>query len=285
MSDFLFGSEESGTPVETRRGTTELAQLLRTGNQEGFASMMAPFHRVGAQGFQSMFGFDPASAGVGDVVQDLLASPEDRTAGLFSSMEPFERRETARQVEDMRSMFGTVGGRFGTGAMTGETELRGELAQRFARSREEALLAAEELRSNVLSSVMQMANQSRSIDAQNIGNLLSFFAPGAPVQKQGALGGLISTAGNIWAINKMMNRGDEEPGLPGGAGLDPNSGEFTGFPDWFSPSGGSPSASAGGGGGGAADTIGDIGMTVGPMLPPPWNIIATVGSQVPRLVA
>lgn len=84
----------------------------------------------------------------------LLASPEDATRGLFSALEPFEERETERQVAGLREAFGTAGGRFSSNLLGGESMLRGELANQFGLARQQGLLGAEQNRISALNALL-----------------------------------------------------------------------------------------------------------------------------------
>jgi len=194
--------ELSGTPKETRAGTQELANLFRSmfgGGPEGLVEGLAPFTRLGSQSFQSMYGVDPSMLGIGEIAQELLAHPEDLTAGLFRSMVPFEERETSRQVAGLREMYGTMGGRFSRNLMQGESELRGELGGQFARERQRALLEAGGQRAQTLLGLMNQMQASQAMGQQGLGMIMDFFRPGAPVYQEAMLPYLIAAAGRVAA--------------------------------------------------------------------------------------
>jgi hypothetical protein len=177
MGDTLFGRERSGTPIETRGATSDMARMF----QQMIRSQMGS-------------GFQPGRQGI-DAAADI-------TAGFGEAMRPFEDRETARQVAGMREMFGTAGGRFGSSILQGETELRGELGNQFARARLEAMLQA-------LAPVL-------GAEQQQLATMAGFLAPGAPQFQQGIFGDLLGAGG--MALGAFAGR-------PGGGG---GGGNFTG---------------------------------------------------------
>lgn len=203
MSDFLVGKERSGTPLETRGGSDQLARLLesilRGGEGGGLERSMAPFHRMGAQSFMNQFGLDPSELGIGDVARSVLADPADRTRGLFAAMEPFERRETEHQVGNLRDIFGTMGGRFSRNVGDAETQLRGELGGQFARSREQSLLEAGGQRIQALLGLLQGVNESSRTGLAPLEMMMNFFRPGEMVWQEGVLPDLIRAGGNVAA--------------------------------------------------------------------------------------
>lgn len=88
------------------------------------------------------------------LAEALLAGPEEATRGLFSALEPFEQRETERQVAGLREAFGTAGGRFSRNLLGGESMLRGELANQFNLARQQGLLGAEQNRIAALNALL-----------------------------------------------------------------------------------------------------------------------------------
>jgi hypothetical protein len=205
MSDLMFGRERSGTPLETRGGTQQLARMLQgllggsPAGARGLENMMEPFHRMGAQSFMNLWGLDPRELGIGEVARDVLAHPGDRTRGLFSAMEPFEERETQRQVAEMRDIFGTAGGRFGRNVAGAEGELRGELSGQFARSREQALLEAGGQRIQALLGLLGAGIQQQGASLAPLELLTRFFQPGPMVWQEGIAPDIIRGAGNVAA--------------------------------------------------------------------------------------
>ena len=177
--DQLFGGEVSGTPIETRGGTTQFANELLTGGsrlQQGAA--------------QGALGFGPQGVGIEDAVRRLLADPSDRLQGLFAALEPFERRTTNEAIATTRGSFGRLGGRFSTNILEGEARTQGELGAQFARTREEALLQAQGQQSQALAVILQALLGAR-------GQTLDFFAPGAPNFQEGFFGDLLAAGGNV----------------------------------------------------------------------------------------
>lgn len=221
MGDTLFGGEKSGTPVETRGATKDLARLYQGLMSGGTQGMMDFFQGQSGNAFGSMFGITPDRAGVADAVQGGLTSPADRMRGLFAAMRPFEDRQVNQAVAGTRNMFGTAGGRFSRNLQGAEAQTRGELANQFARSRQEGLLSAQAQQSNFLAQLMGLANQSAGQGLQGMGLMNQFMQPGAPVYTQGILPGLISAAGNIFAATQMGGQQPQQPGgwAPGGPGM------------------------------------------------------------------
>lgn len=180
MSTTLFGGEMSGTPIETRGATRAIgADLLRGGGRLAAAS-------------RGTLGFDATGVGTGAAAGRLLRDPRDRLRGLFAAMEPFERRQTEEAVAGVRSGLGRLGARFGRSAEDAEIRTRGELADRFARTRQEGILQAEGLQANALGMILNALLQGR-------GQTLGFLQPGAPNFREGILGELIQSGGNVLA--------------------------------------------------------------------------------------
>jgi len=203
MGDTLFGGEVSGTPIETRAGTSQIANDLLSGG------------RLTADATRGALGFGPMGVGIEDAVRRLLADPADRLQGLFAALEPFERRQTNQAIADTRGSFGRLGGRFSTNVLEGEARTQGELGAQFARTRQEALLTAQGQQSQALAVILQGLLGAR-------GQTLDFFAPGAPNFQEGFFGDLIAAGGNI-AGEFFGNPNRFNPGnLPGAGGGQPN---------------------------------------------------------------
>lgn len=230
MGDTLFGGVESGTPLETRGGTEALASMyqnmLQGGDASGFNNMLQMF-QGGSQGmgqsFENLFGISQGAAGVPQAVQSLLASPADRTRGLFASMRPFENRQMNEAVSGTRGMFGTAGARFSRNLGTAEAQTRGEMANQFGRARQEGLLTAQAQQGDFLAQLMQLANQSQQTGLQGLDAMSRFLAPGAPVYREGMLPGLLAAGGNLAMAltgNPMgaAGLGGQLAGLLGGGG-------------------------------------------------------------------
>lgn len=180
MATTLFGGEMSGTPIETRGATSAIgADLLRGGGRLAAAS-------------RGSLGFTPRGVGTGAAAGRLLRDPRDRLRGLFAALEPFEARETERQVAGLRSGLGRVGARFGRSALEAEGNLRGELGERFSRARQEGILQAEGMQAQTLGMILNALLQGR-------GQTLGFLQPGAPNFREGILGELIEAGGNVLA--------------------------------------------------------------------------------------
>lgn len=218
MSNFLFGGEKSGTPIETRNQTSTLANMfashLASGGPTGLSR---EFGRMTNDAWVNMLGFNPAELGLDEASISALQEPRDVVSGLSEAMMPFEARETERQTAGLRQMFGAMGGRFGSGALRGETELRGELASQFGRNRENAFFQAEGLRNqavglrndalaNLLAAATAARGQAFNEQILPFQSMLGFLQPGAPVIQEGALPGIISAGMNLYGL-MQMNKG------------------------------------------------------------------------------
>lgn len=182
MASTLFGGEMSGTPIETRGGTSAISEsLLRGGGRLATAS-------------RGSLGFTPGSVGTGAAAERLLRDPRDRLRGLFAAMVPFERRQTEESVAGLRSGLGRLGSRFGRSAEDAEIRQRGELSNQFARTRQEGILEAEQFQMQSLAQILQALLTGR-------GQTLDFFQPGAPNFREGILPELIQAAGNVAAAH------------------------------------------------------------------------------------
>lgn len=183
MSTTLFGGEMSGTPIETRGASGAVGgELLRGGGGRLAAAS------------RGAVGFDADSLMTGAVAERLLRDPRDRLRGLFAALEPFERRQTEESVAGLRSGLGRVGARFGRSAADAEIRQRGELANQFARTRQEGILQAEGMQAEVLGQILQALLTGR-------GQTLQFLQPGAPNFREGILGELIQAGGNVAAAH------------------------------------------------------------------------------------
>jgi hypothetical protein len=209
MPDALFGGEVSGTPIETRAGTTRLADDLLSGG------------RVTAGATRGALGFGPEGIGIEAAVQRLLADPADRLQGLFAALEPFERRQTNEAIAQTRGSFGRLGGRFSENILEGEARTQGELGAQFARTRQEALLTAQGQQQQALATILQGLLGAR-------GQTLDFFAPGAPNFQQGFFGDLLAAGGDVASafFGRERDFGFGDPGFtsPNPFGLPPGGG-------------------------------------------------------------
>jgi len=216
MSDTLFGGEVSGTPIETRGGTVQIADEL-LGRGSG---------RILSGATQGALGFGPGNVGIEAAVQRLLADPSDRLQGLFAALEPFERRTTNEAIAQTRGSFGRLGGRFSENILEGEARTQGEVAANFARTREEALLQAQAQQSQALAVILQGLLGAR-------GQTLDFFSPGAPNFQEGFFGDLLAAGGSLAGEGFFGNPfgGDtfNPGGFPGTGGGFPGPGGFPGI--------------------------------------------------------
>lgn len=206
MSDTLFGSVESGTPLETRAGASQMASFLQS-VLSGNTDRLNPFQRLGAQSFSNLFGVTPGDVGVSGVVTDLLRDPSSHTSDMFAAMRPFENRQTKEAVAGTRAMFGTAGGRFSRNAADAEARVRGELADQFGLNRQQALLQAQQQRGNFLANLFGLAGQNQQMSMMPLQLAAQFMQPGAPVVREGLLPGIISAAGNIYAGRQFAGGG------------------------------------------------------------------------------
>lgn len=208
MGDTLFGRERSGTPLETRGATKKLGgayESLFSGDANPLMQALMPFQRMGSQAFTNIYGYDPSD--IGGVLESLLADPASQTEGLFSAMQPFEARETERQAAGLRNVYGSQGARFSRNMAGGESLLRGELSNQFARARQEALLGANQQRMGALQSLIAMMGQQQQNMFMPLQLANQFLQPGAPIMQEGMLPGLIGLAGNLYLGRMLGNRG------------------------------------------------------------------------------
>lgn len=198
-----MGKEVSGTPVETRQGVTAYSNFLQ--------SLMKPggFQQLGTDSLMALL--------ANPMIASMLINPADRTAGLFASMVPFEKQQTAEQVAGVRSIFGSAGGRFGTGVAAAEAKTRGTLADTFARAREEALLTAMGQNQNFMGNLLQTSSQNAALP---LNAMSQFFQAGAPQFQQGILPGLLSAATSIYMGKSLFgNQTPQTTGTTGGSAL------------------------------------------------------------------
>lgn len=148
----------------------------------------------------NLLGFDPGTIGFEGAAKSALSDPTDVTAGLFKSLEPFEKRYTEEATTTQLGKFGGMGGRFSRNASDADTIMRGELGNQFATARETALLEANEQRNQVLAALLGSVAQAGQVGNQQMGNYLSFLNPGAPNWQQGFLSDIIAAGGTAAGI-------------------------------------------------------------------------------------
>lgn len=192
MGDTLFGKEVSGTPMETRGATRSIGRRIERGFQFG----RDPLGDVRSAASRETLGFDPALIGAPSAARAALADPADQMEGLFTSLRPFEERTVSRNVSDLRNMFGTVGGRFSRRLPQAESNLRGRLAEGFARTREQSLLEAAARRNQALQSILGLNIRAGE---GAINPLLSFASPGRPNFQEGIAGDILAAGGRAAA--------------------------------------------------------------------------------------
>ena len=199
MSDFIFGGEKSGTATETRGASGELGQQLQRFLGGTGASVRGdPFQRSRQDSLMNLLGFDASrEVPLLEASQRSLADPADRLSGLFAALEPFERRQTSQAVQGLRESFGTAGGRFSRNALDAETQLRGELAGNFARSREQSLLEAGNQQNTALANMFNALLGGNQQGQNAINALLGFLQPGSPNFQEGILGDALAAGGAV----------------------------------------------------------------------------------------
>lgn len=195
MSDALLGGESSGTPIETRSGSQDLAKLFQS--MIGSGEILGGGGRMSSDAWMNMLGFDPNQAGLDDSITRALMPVGAQTSDLFQALMPIEQQQTNAQVSGLREMFGAVGGRFGRNAADAEATLRSELASGFAGNRANATLAASGQQQNFIANLLQSMNQSRSNSFTPLSIAAQFLQPGAPIIKEGMLPSLIGAGGNL----------------------------------------------------------------------------------------
>jgi hypothetical protein len=203
MGQTLMGQRESGTPMETQQGASDLARMFQMFMQDPTGSSMG---RMANQSMMNMLGFDPSAVGMNEAATAALTDPRDSVSGLFSAMRPFEERQTAESVAGLRDMFGSMGGRVSRGAADVESIMRGELGAQFGQNRQQALLEASGQRNQALASLLAASNQAQQGAWAPIDIMSRFMQPQAPMEREGLLPGLLSAGGNLAAL-WMMSQG------------------------------------------------------------------------------
>ncbi len=156
MGDTLFGREHSGTPIETREATGEMADF--------FQQMMRS--QVGGAPVLGRQGIDAAA---------------DITAGFREASLPGQQRQMREGAADLREMFGAAGGRQGANIARAEALFRSDLSAQHMRDEQAAMLQA-------LSPVLQA-------EQQRLATAAGFLQPGAPVWQEGIAGDLLTAGG------------------------------------------------------------------------------------------
>lgn len=200
MGDFLLGGEESGTPQETRGAVGDIGEQLRQLLSGGGGDL--PFGRQRAEATtRGLGGLDLSALGLQGVAGNVLSDPNQVVGDLFETLRPFEERQTAESVEGLRSMFGTLGGRFGRNIAQGEAQLRSGLAEGFARNRaQQAIPAILQARGQQLSGLLGLLGAGQGAGGlanQEIDQFLQLLQPGAPQQREGALGGILGAGATL----------------------------------------------------------------------------------------
>lgn len=181
MGGTLFGSEQSGTPLETRGAVEAAGKRLETAISSGGLDALLGLGGPGAFGELSL-----------EAVSRILEHAPQLAEGLFKTLEPFERRTMDRAAAGIRSSFGSAGGRFSESLLQAEGETRGEVAGQLARARQEAILSA-------LGPIIQAANVAQQGQLGQASILAGLLRPGDPIFKEGIAPGLIGAGANIGA--------------------------------------------------------------------------------------
>lgn len=138
-------------------------------------------------------------AGAQDLVSALTGDPAALNQALFASLEPFEQRQTEQQVAQLREGFSGAGGRFGTGLVGAETQLRGELANQFERARQEALLQTLGIQAQFLPTLFESARTREATQAGLVGEQIRAGTAGAQTSAD-VLASLLGRAGQREAV-------------------------------------------------------------------------------------
>lgn len=219
MGDIFSGKTSSGTPLETRGGTNQLAQLMEAamrGNSSGMQNFLqgmrpADPNATVSRSIINMLGFDPSTVDFSGALDRGLADPRDQTAGLFSALQPLERQMMDEAATGLRGQMGTTGGRFGRAAGSAEARLRADLASRNMATRENSLLTAQnnanQFASSILGimlpSMLQTGTQQQGLDNDLLRSFMSFFQPGGPVIQEGILPGLLGAGVNLAGMGML----------------------------------------------------------------------------------
>lgn len=199
MGDTLLGKELSGTPMETRGATSNAANMINQYLQSG--GRTNPFGRARSEAVTNMLGFDPSMLGLEGVVRSTLSDPRDATSGLFSALKPFEQDTREQTSAQLKETFGSkFGARFSPSLLKANRRAQGDLTDRFARTRAQALLQADQNRIGALGQLlgaMGGANRGASAD---LGQMLQFISPGTPNFQPGILGDLLSSGATAAAL-------------------------------------------------------------------------------------
>jgi hypothetical protein len=215
MSGVFGGSTKSGTPRETQGLASNLARQLQSyttgqpmltdkAGQTTYAEN--PYGRYTSAAIGNIMGpgFDPSI--LGSTATDVLQNPADATKGLFASLAPFEQRAADEAAAGVREGMGTLGTRFSRNTMDAEGRARGEVANQFEKTRQEGLLKANDQRIAALAQMFQTMLGGEQIGTQQLGQILGFANPGAPIVQQGIGPGLLSTGATL-LLGKILGFG------------------------------------------------------------------------------
>lgn len=188
MGETLVGQDNAARESAERAGTSVADLFGGTGAQFGTttSNIGNAMQRLATQAqMQIAGGMSPDELGTGEAIQRALADPTDRTEGLFRSLEPFEERSRERSVRGLRASMGRAGGRFSRNLLGAESRMRGELEDRFRRSREESLLQAQGQQNQALGMVLSNLLGARQTAQQGVQGILG---PALGFAREGARG-------------------------------------------------------------------------------------------------
>lgn len=188
MSDTLFGKEVSGTPVETR----ELSQNVAHQFQNLLSNPQA-----GAQRVAATFGLDPSSLGLQGFAQSILSGASPSIAGFQQANAPFQERAMAQANQQIQGAFGQQGARFSKNLLNAQAQQTGELQSQFNRDR---FNFGQQQRGQDIQALLGLfqglpaLQQGAFMPLQMAGQ---YATPGAPIWAEGILGDLISAGAQI----------------------------------------------------------------------------------------
>jgi hypothetical protein len=223
--DVMFGKQVSGTPLETRGLTSQLANTFAPQN----------LGKLQMQGMMNMLGFDPSQLGLGEFAQAAMNfNPQSLAGGgafgdYLSAREPFDLREQGRARGESTMQAANVGARFGGNTSSAASQAAGEIAGRqeaertaaapgFANIDIQSQLARNQGFGSILNALPALAGAAMDPYRMAAG----FAAPGAPQFQQGIAGDLLGAGGMLLGsyLNPMgMASGIMNPASMGGGQL------------------------------------------------------------------
>ena len=189
MSDFLFGSMQSGSPTETRGATADIGQMF----QDMLAGREGPYAgtqwgNMMQQAMQNLTGMSPEGIGLEAAAGRFFGDPTQRiqqgAGDMWASTQDKWRSGKADILEGMSGFGGATG-----------TSSTGNLANAYGTMLNQHNLDVGNLINQVygqqgaaLAPIMQAFTQA---GLGNQGQMLNFLAPGAPVHQPGAIGEIV----------------------------------------------------------------------------------------------